>query len=93
MTCLYPKVKFFYDPKEDLAVGGKIYNDFKQKCKNSIGSRSLTEQNRETYMVAVWTTGVTKKLQKNALSQKRSAVYTVMQNKFSGTLRGCACVL
>jgi hypothetical protein len=55
-------------------------------CKDRIGSQSMSKQNRDTYMEAVWTTGMAKHLQKSALSQKRSAVYTVMQNKFSGTL-------
>jgi hypothetical protein len=81
---LYPKVKFIYDPKIDLAVGGKIYHDYLNKCKDRIGGRSLTDQNYNDYMEALWTTGMTKHLQKNALAAKRSAVYTVMQNKFSG---------
>ena len=69
---------------EDLAVSGKIYNDFKATCKDRIGGRCITEPNRETYMETIWTIAANKHLQKNALSQKRSAVYTVMQNIFSG---------
>ena len=81
---LYPKVKFIYNPEVDLAVTGKIYNDFKTNCKGRIGGRCITEPNRETYMETIWTIAANKHLQKNALFQKRSAVYTVMQNKFLG---------
>ena len=83
---LFAKVKFIYDPKVDLAVGGKIYSDYERKCKNLIGGRGLTAESHETYMEAVWTAAMTKHIQKNGLAQKRSAVYTVMQNKFSGML-------
>jgi hypothetical protein len=72
------------NPKIDLAVGGKIYHDYLNKCEDRIGGRSLTDQNYNDYMKALWTTGMTKHLQKNALAAKRSAVYTVMQNTFSG---------
>ena len=81
---LFPKVKFIYDPKVDLALGGKIYADYKRRCKDQIGGQGVLRENRDTYMEAVWTDGLTKHIQKNALAQKRSAVYTVMQNKFSG---------
>ena len=81
---LYPKVKFIYNPEVDLAVTGKIYNHFKTTCKDRIGGRCITEPNRETYMETIWTMGANKHMQKTALSQKRCAVYTVMQNKFSG---------
>ena len=93
---LYPKVKFIYDAKVDLAVGGKIYRDYLNRCRDRIGGRSLTDQSRNDYMEALWTTGMTTHLQKNALAAKRSAIYTVMQNKFSGeclwgvgVARGC----
>ena len=78
---LFPKVKFLYST-DDLAVGGRIYKDYKNKCENQIGAAGLTKANHNTYMEAVWT--LIKQIQKNALAQKRSAVYTVMQNKFSG---------
>ena len=82
---LYPKVKFIYDVKKDLVVGGPIYNHYKDKCKNKIGiGRTRNEASQETYMESVWTLAMTKHLQRNALSQKRSAVYTVMQSKFTG---------
>jgi hypothetical protein len=83
---LFAKVKFIYDAKVDLAVGGKIYSDYQRKCKNLIGGRGLTAESHDTYMEAVWTAAMTKHVQKISLAQKRSAVYTVMQNKFSGML-------
>jgi hypothetical protein len=81
---LFAKVKFIYDPEVDLAVGGKIYADYKRKCGDQIGGIGLSAAGHDTYMEAVWTSAMTKHIQKNALAQKRSAVYTVMQNKFSG---------
>ena len=80
---LFPKVKFLYST-DDLAVGGQIYNDYKNKCENQIGAAGLTKASHNTYMEAVWNAALIKQIQKNALAQKRSAVYTVMQNKFSG---------
>ena len=80
---LFPKVKFMYAP-DDLVVGGPIYNDYKIKCKNQIGDVGLSIASHKTYMEAVWNDALNKRIQKNALAQKRSAVYTVMQNKFSG---------
>ena len=65
-------------------MGGRIYSDYERKCKNLIGGRGLTPESHATYMEAVWTAAMTKHIQKIGLSQKRSAVYTVMQNKFSG---------
>jgi hypothetical protein len=82
---LFEKVKFIYDAKVDLAVEGKIYADYKRKCKNKMGLHLATgERTHDTYMEAVWSDAMTKHIQRNALAQKRSAVYTVMQNKFSG---------
>jgi hypothetical protein len=81
---LFAKVKFIYGEKTDLVVGGKIYKDYKEKCKGRIVGSELTTQNHDTYLEAVWTSAMTNHLQKQALAQKRSAVYTVMQNKFSG---------
>ena len=83
---LYPKVKFFYDNKTDLKVGGQIYRDFREKCKNRMkGGRGLTPDLLDTYMESIWNQGLTEKTQRRALLAKRSAIYTVMQNKFSGT--------
>jgi hypothetical protein len=83
---LFAKVKFIYDPKVDLAVGGKTYVDYKSKCRNQIGARGSSVENHDTHMESIWNMAMTKHMQKNALAQKRSAVHTVMQNKFAGEL-------
>ncbi len=89
---LFAKVKFIYDPKVDLAVmGGKIYKNYKRRCRDQIGGQGLTTETHDTCIEAVWTTAITKHIQKNALTQKRSAVYTVMQNTFSGMLPPVYC--
>ena len=84
---LYPKVKFFYDEKVELKVGGQIYNDYWEKCKNQMqgGARLGSDLLLDTYMESIWNQGLTEKTQRKALSARRSAVYTVMQNKFTGT--------
>jgi hypothetical protein len=81
---MFPIVKFIYDEKIDLIVDGDIYKDFKEKCKGSLGGRLINEQNLNTYMESAWTTAMAAHVQQTAIVQKRSAVYTVMQNKFSG---------
>jgi hypothetical protein len=80
---LFPKVKFVYDNK-DWDVGKKIYNDYLKKCKDKMGLRTKTETERKKHMEKIWLSAQTKDLQKKALVQKRSAVYTVMRNKFEG---------
>jgi hypothetical protein len=44
----------------------------------------MMEVGRERYMEQIWMRALNKKLQKKSLVQKRSAIYTVMQNKFAG---------
>ena len=80
---LFPKVKFLYTA-DDLAVGGRIYVDYKNKCTNQLGEVGQHPEARKTYIEAVWNAALTSQVQKHALAQKRSALYTVMQNKFSG---------
>jgi hypothetical protein len=81
---LFPNVKFLCEPKLDLAVGGKIHRDHKVKCKRQLAAHITTTTNRDLHLQGIWTDALTKHEQKNALSQKRSAVHTVMQNKFLG---------
>ena len=73
---LFERVKFIYDPKEDLAVNGKIYKDYRIRCKDQLGSH-LPLLHWEMHLKGVWTDALTKHMQKNALAAKRSAVYTV----------------
>jgi hypothetical protein len=81
---LFPNVKFLYEPKLDLAVGGKFYRDYKVKCERQLAAHITTTTNRDLHLQGIWTDALTKHTPKNALAQKRSAVCTVMQNKFSG---------
>ena len=80
---LFPKAKFVLG-KDKWDVGGRIYMDYIKCCDGRIGLQTMTEEGRERYMEKIWMTALNKKLQKKAVVQKRSAIYTVMQNKFSG---------
>jgi hypothetical protein len=46
----------------------------------------MTDSDRESCMKNIWMMALTKKVQKKALVQNRSAMHTVMQNKFAGDL-------
>jgi hypothetical protein len=80
---LFPKAKFVYG-KDDWDVGGRIYNDYIKCCKGRIGLQTMTDVDRERHMEKIWMRALNKKIQKKSLVQKRSAIYTVMQNKFIG---------
>jgi hypothetical protein len=80
---LFPKAKFVYG-KDDWDVGGRIYNDYIKYCKGRVGLQTMTEVERERHMEKIWMRTLNKKIQKKALVQKRSAIYTVMENKFAG---------
>ncbi len=82
---LFLKAKFVLG-KDEWDVGGMIYNDYIKCCNGRIGLQTMTETQRERYMEKIWMRGLNKRLQKKALVQKRSAIYTVMQNKFTGNL-------
>jgi hypothetical protein len=82
---LFPKAKFVLG-KDEWDVGGMIYKDYIKCCNGRIGLQTMTEVTRERYMEKIWMRALNKKLQKKALVQKRSAIYTVMQNKFTGNL-------
>ncbi len=86
---LYPKVKFLYKQvKHDLMVGGPMYNYLRESCIGKIGDHNMTgEETWDTYMMeAACNACLTRHVQKRAQSIKRSGVYTVMQNTFSGEL-------
>ena len=88
---LFPKAKFVLG-KDEWDVGGMIYEDYTKCCKGRIGLQTMTEVERERHMEKIWMRALNKKVQGKALVQKRSAVHTVMQNKFTGALcnrKGC----
>ncbi len=82
---LFPKAKFVLG-KDEWDVGGMIYKDYIKCCSDRIGLRTMSDVVRESHMKNIWMTALTRKLQKKALVQKRSATCTVMQNKFTGNL-------
>jgi hypothetical protein len=82
---LFPKAKFVLG-KNEWDLGGTIYNDYIKCCNGRIGLQTMTDEVRERYMEKIWMKALNKKIQKKALVQKRSAIYTVMQNKFAGKL-------
>ena len=82
---LFPKAKFVLG-KDEWDVGGTIYKDYIKCCDGRIGLQTMTDVERERCMEKIWLIALNKKLQKKALVQKRSAMYTVMQNKFTGNL-------
>ena len=49
-------------------------------------TNKITDVVRDSYMEKIWMKALTKNIQKKALVQKRSAIYTVMQNIFIGKL-------
>jgi hypothetical protein len=83
---LFPKAKFVLG-KNEWDVGGRIYNDYIKCCHGRIGLQTMNDADRESYMEKIWMKALTKNIQKKALVQKRSAIYTVMQNRFAGTLK------
>jgi hypothetical protein len=83
---LFPKAKFVLG-KDEWDVGGMIYKDHIKCCSDRIGLRTMSDIVRESHMKNIWMTALTRKLQKKALVQKRSAMCTVMQNKFTGNLQ------
>jgi hypothetical protein len=83
---LFPKAKFVLG-KDEWEVGGMICNDYITKCCNGrIGLHTMMEVVRERSMEKIWMRALNKKLQMKALVQKKSAIYTVMQNNCTGNL-------
>jgi hypothetical protein len=85
---LFDKCKFVYS-EDDLRYDGVIYRHYKRNCKDSFGSGRFNgsgNNNIDVYMRILWEEALKGKIQKRQLAQKRSAVYTVMANKFSGKL-------
>ncbi len=88
---LFKKAKFVLG-KDEWDVGGRIYNDFIKCCNGRIGLTTMSDVVRERYMETIWMKALTKNIQKKALVQKRTSIYTVMQNKFTGELHyGAQC--
>lgn len=79
---MYYGVKFLYDPKHDLAVGGMIFNHFYRKCRKKLEGFKRYQEQKEIYIRYLWKQAIDERIQQDSLSTKRSSVYTVMQNRF-----------
>jgi len=81
---MYYGVKFLYDPRKDLAIGGAIFNHFRKLCKEKLEGLKKYQNKREKdlYLRYLWKHALDARVQQEALAVKRSSVYTVMQNKF-----------
>jgi hypothetical protein len=83
---LFPKVKFLY-ADGDLAIGGSIYNFYKNTCINRTGEGLSgvggDNSERTKYQTELWEHCSNKGIRKT-LSMKRSAVTNQMGVKFMG---------
>jgi len=81
---MYYGVKFLYDTRHDLAIGGDIFSHFYRSCKNRFeGVKKYAQKHeKELYIRYLWKHCIDERIQQDTLSLKRSSVYTVMQNRF-----------
>jgi len=81
---MYYGVKFLYDARHDLAIGGEIFDHFYRNCKNRFeGVKKYHHHHeKELYIRYLWKHAMDERVQQDTLCLKRSAVYTVMQNRF-----------
>jgi hypothetical protein len=76
-----------------LPKGGRLYQYFQRTYReNPKMLPGITELhyetiNEEMYVDQVWSEAVSQQIVSNALALRRSAIYTVMQNRFQGNLR------
>ena len=86
---LFLRVKFLYDTKETMRKDGKIHKDFiKYLVKEGGmggGYHFETPSTLLIYYNFLWGKIVDGRLYEKWLSDRRSAVYTVMRHKFTGT--------
>jgi hypothetical protein len=78
---LFPKVKFLY-ADGDLAIGGAIYNFYKNTCMQKTGE-GMRGADLVKHQKELWEHCSTKSIRKT-LSMKRSAVTNQMGVKFMG---------
>lgn len=86
---LFPLCKFIYN-EEDTEVGGKIHQLFVHQCLRKLsGWEEGTGDNnlRRFYSAIVWEHALKKNVIGHGLNLRRSAVYTVMTNRFVGKWR------
>ena len=86
-TELFKRVKFIYNPKKDLAVGGKIYQLFLYNCRDNLVGLETKEAKeskhfREMYVHRLWNDN--KKNVTKEIANKRTAVYSTYHARFIG---------
>ncbi len=70
---------------------GLVYELFENDCMDSLPGVIAAEVTngvhyKEVYVKIIWDTAKERHILSNALSLRRSCVYTVMQNRFNGKL-------
>ena len=85
---LFLRVKFLYDSSIALKKGGRIHRDYERHWvkEGGLGGAYQFENRMATlrYYNFLWDRIVDGKLYEKWLSDRRSAVYTVMRHKFAG---------
>jgi hypothetical protein len=87
---LFRYCKFVQDNKEDLSTTSKIYVYFKQTFGTSDILRGIKASKNDIridaqrYLDRIWTFAEKKGTIRKGLGYRRSAIYTVMQNRFRG---------
>ena len=82
-TELFQSFKWIY--RQDLLeTDGKMFKDYMKKCRPKMGPLGMSMDQSVLYSTKVWMRAVEKNIQRDVISCKRSGVYTVMQNKFTG---------
>lgn len=83
---LFPLCKFLYRER-DLQPDGKIYKIFQMQCLEKLSGVKAAcddETKKRVYIKILWDLATKKNIVCSALNLRRSGVYTVMINRFSG---------
>lgn len=88
---LFKSCKFLYRGKKDLEPpSGTVYELFERDCMDSLpgviaaGEVTNGVHYKKVYVKIIWDTAKERHIVSQALSLRRSCVYTVMQNRFNG---------
>lgn len=83
---LFHAVKFIYEPKEDLEVGGDIYGFFVKTCGQKVGEGRLsTERLRKSYLEVLWTRVISRD-SKGRGNHQKDTIPKMLSNKRSGVM-------
>ena len=88
---LFEKVKFLYDPTEELKVDRALFNLFVVDCKDrlvGLKDPKAIDGYRRLYVELLWQEASRKNtnLIASGLTTRRSSVYSAMQSRFVGKL-------